>query len=341
MKANIAVVGCGRWGQNHVKTLLNLGALGCVVEPDPAGRKTASDILGNTNIPVLYSVEEVLANPDYNGITVATPVNTHFDMARKALAANKYALIEKPLCLKEGEGLELRNGDPDKRLMVGHLLLHSEAFAALSRKVKDLESNGLKVTEMHCVRKGTGTERPVEGVFASLAPHDLSIVFSLFPEHNLTHLQALSQLEHTVMAKLKLLSSDCRDRLTCTVYASWKCRTQERTTTLIFNDGTSLMWDQVANILHEFKFKTTDGRVSVSDESFVTVVERIPLLTSQMASFIRLIETGDVPKYGSVEEGRKIACVIDGVSVSLAHNKEVKNKRNMDYLWGSWPKGWV
>jgi UDP-2-acetamido-3-amino-2,3-dideoxy-glucuronate N-acetyltransferase len=71
----ICVVGAGRWGTNHIKTLHGLGVLAGIVENRPNRREELQELY--PEVSVYASVTDVpLA--EYDGFTVATPAETHF-----------------------------------------------------------------------------------------------------------------------------------------------------------------------------------------------------------------------------------------------------------------------
>ena len=68
----------------------------------------------------------MLADPGLDAVVVATPVPTHFELARRALDAGKHVLVEKPPAMKGHEMDELVGmaSARDLVLMPGHLLLY-------------------------------------------------------------------------------------------------------------------------------------------------------------------------------------------------------------------------
>jgi len=52
--------------------------------------------------------DSLIQDPDVDVIYIATPNSTHTDMMRKAIAAKKHILCEKPFCLKSEEGQEIK-----------------------------------------------------------------------------------------------------------------------------------------------------------------------------------------------------------------------------------------
>ena len=70
------------------------------------------------------SYDELLADPDLRAVVLATPVPTHFELARRAILAGKHVMVEKPMTWTAAEAHELRDlvSGSGRVLMVGHLL---------------------------------------------------------------------------------------------------------------------------------------------------------------------------------------------------------------------------
>src|SRR5205085_3548723 len=80
--------------------------------------------------------DEFLADETIDGVVIATPVPTHYELAKRALAAVKHTLVEKPPALRASEMEELVSLAAERSLvlMPGHLLLYHPGV----RKLKDL-----------------------------------------------------------------------------------------------------------------------------------------------------------------------------------------------------------
>ena len=118
----IAVVGSGYWGKNLVRNFHALGALAAVCEADPAARDRIVE-----SYPVATATDDfaaILAAPEIDAVAISTPAQTHGDLVRRALMADKDVYVEKPLCLAESEAADLVRlaGQRRRILMVGHLL---------------------------------------------------------------------------------------------------------------------------------------------------------------------------------------------------------------------------
>ena len=172
MNKNICVVGAGYWGKNHIRTLDRLNALKGIVEQDNTILKPFLNEYPDVNLHL--NIEDALNN-NYDGFTVATPANTHFEIAKAIINAGKPILIEKPMTLSVNEAEELvALADKNKiNAMVGHVLLFHPAV----KKIKSMIDNGEvgDLQYMYSNRLNLGKVRTEENVFWSLAPHDIAI----------------------------------------------------------------------------------------------------------------------------------------------------------------------
>ncbi|TFB13057.1 oxidoreductase [Candidatus Marinimicrobia bacterium MT.SAG.4] len=172
MNKKICVVGAGQWGKNHINTLSELGYLRGVVDSNKEELETILSQYKDVNIH--ESLDDAL-NQDYDGFTVATPAETHYDIAKTIIQKGKHLLVEKPLSLKLSEAKELVGLAKDAKvnLMVGHLLLFHPAI----RKIKEILDSGKigKLQYIYSNRLNLGTVRTEENILWSFAPHDISI----------------------------------------------------------------------------------------------------------------------------------------------------------------------
>ena len=167
----ICVIGGGAWGENHIRTLYEMGNLAAVVEPSDVRRTQLAE-----KYPAEYyvSVDEAIAKR-YDGYVVSAPAELHYEIGVKTLSAGLPTLIEKPMTLNSQDALSLveiaeKNETP---FMVAHILLFHPAI----RKIKELVDSG-KIGELYYLystRIKFGTVRKEENVFWSFAPHDIAV----------------------------------------------------------------------------------------------------------------------------------------------------------------------
>jgi UDP-2-acetamido-3-amino-2,3-dideoxy-glucuronate N-acetyltransferase len=172
----VAVAGAGYWGKNLVRNFANLGALGAVVD---SRADVAGPLAAQFNAPAL-SLEAALASADIDGIAIASPAETHADIALAAFAAGKHVYVEKPMALTVADAERMRDAATraHRVLMVGHLLQYHPAFVTLLARVKAGDLGTIRTAYSH--RLSLGKTRVEENVLWSFAPHDVSMLLAIF-----------------------------------------------------------------------------------------------------------------------------------------------------------------
>ena len=185
MEKKICVVGGGRWGKNHIRTLFQMGRLAGFVE---SNQKRLDELLTQYPVQGFTTLDEAIEQK-YAGYVLATPAETHYPLGKKILKKGLHLLIEKPMTLSAEHSEELVKiaEQTSASLMVGHLLLFHPAII----KIKELIDNG-KIGRLYYVysnRLNFGTVRTEENVFWSFAPHDISVLDYLIG-HNAVKIEA-------------------------------------------------------------------------------------------------------------------------------------------------------
>jgi predicted dehydrogenase len=170
-----AVVGCGYWGPNLARNLaeapdFNLEKL-CDLNADQLRGLARS----HPEVDAVRDFDAVLCDDAVQAVVIATPPQTHYPLAKRALLAGKHVLVEKPLATKLVDGREI--ADLAKAsglvLMPGHTFIYSPAVNI----VRDLIQTEV-VGDIHFVtssRMNLGKYQR-DGVVCDLAPHDISIL---------------------------------------------------------------------------------------------------------------------------------------------------------------------
>ena len=170
MQKKICVIGGGRWGENHIRTLHEMGALGAVVEPNENRLQELKEKYGMT---ALTSLEEALDN-SFDGYVVSSSAETHYEIGKRILEKGFPCLIEKPMTIDPDQAKELVEiaKEHNANFMVAHILLFHPAI----NKMKELIDSGKigDVYYMYSTRIKFGVVRTEENVFESFAPHDIA-----------------------------------------------------------------------------------------------------------------------------------------------------------------------
>lgn len=172
MDKKICVIGGGRWGQNHIRTLFQMGNLLGIVETN---QQRLDELLAQYPVKGFTELDAALQQ-GFDGYILATPAETHYPIGKKLLEQGLNVLIEKPMALSSEHSKELVDiaEETKARLMVGHVLLFHPAI----KKIKDVIDSG-KIGQLYYIystRLNLGTVRTEENVFWSFAPHDISIL---------------------------------------------------------------------------------------------------------------------------------------------------------------------
>lgn len=166
-------MGAGKWGKNLLRVLTEFAEIRAVVDPDP---RALEAVPAELRVP---SFDAVLGDPAIEGVVIATPAATHFELARLALLANKDVFVEKPLTLDPVEGAELVEIS-DRRgrvLMVGHVALYHPAILELKERLRRGELG--RPQYLYSNRLNSGRVRETENILWSFAPHDFAVLIHL------------------------------------------------------------------------------------------------------------------------------------------------------------------
>jgi len=175
----IGVAGLGHWGPNLARNFADLAEVTWLCDSAPE-RKDVAERYPQARFTGDFG--EMLDDPSLDAVVVATPVPTHFELARRALEAGKHVLVEKPPAMKglEMDELVALASARDLVLMPGHLLLYHPGV----RKLREMISAG-ELGDVLCVygnRQNLGIIRSNENALWSLGVHDLSVILHLLDE---------------------------------------------------------------------------------------------------------------------------------------------------------------
>ena len=173
----IALVGCGYWGKNLCRNFQALGALSTVVDATENGQATARSIAPNAIVTDNFN--DILIDDQIQGVALATPAETHADLAIQAMRAGKDVFVEKPMALSisDAEKMQKVANETDRILMVGHLLEYHPAVLKL-RELIDSGELG-EINYIYSNRLNFGKVRTEENALWSFAPHDVAVILRL------------------------------------------------------------------------------------------------------------------------------------------------------------------
>ncbi|MBO9707849.1 MAG: Gfo/Idh/MocA family oxidoreductase [Caulobacter sp.] len=316
--SRLAVIGCGAWGRNLIRTCAELGVLGAVADADPAA---ASEQAAAWNVPAL-PLADILADPTFPAVILATPAPTHIPLAHLALDHGKDVFVEKPLALTldEAEALAARLRGSDRIFMVGHLLRHHPAFETLLAMVRRGDIGRLH--HVTASRLNLGRVRTHEDAFLSLSPHDLSMVLALAGEQpERIHAVGRTAPGRSVAdeTRVDLLFPS---GLHAHVAASWLNPFKEQrlvvvgeTGALVFDD--TRPWPEKLSHRVQRVADAPDGPRAVGEDPRLVPLEPEAPLTREIRAFVACCAARKRP-VTDIEEGLGVQRVLEAVQKILA-----------------------
>lgn len=173
-KKSLAIIGIGRWGKNLLREFSKISSIRfCYHRGNPQTRAWLKQ--HRPDIAIAASYNQIITDPTIDAVVIATPIKTHFELARKALAAGKHVFIEKPMAqtVQQAEELIKLAQKAGVILFVGYLFLYHPVFA----KIKTILKKGrIRYAAFAWNKFGTFEE----ALGPNLLSHELSIVFALF-----------------------------------------------------------------------------------------------------------------------------------------------------------------
>jgi len=301
MNPRIAVLGCGYWGSNHIRTLKGLGALHAVADANRA----RAEGFASENECLALDPEALVARDDVDAIVMALPPQFHAETAIRAVEAGKDVLVEKPIALTvtDGERAVAAAKANARIFMVGHVLRFHPAFEKLMELIAAGELGGVKYIHSH--RLGLGKFHTENDALWDLAPHDLSMILAITGEppvevrgEGAALLDHLSDFAHVHMR----FPSGIRSHL----FASRLNPYRERRLTVVGTKAMAVMddvepWERkLAVYRHAVWQDSGQWAFTANDPTYVEVAAGMPL-TRELEHFIDCIRTREAPRTGGEE----------------------------------------
>lgn len=333
---NVGVIGYGYWGPNIVRNFF--AAADCTVKMVADGRPERLNLLAKTfpTIKGVRDAEDIIGNSEIDAVVIATPVYTHFALAKRALLQGKHVLIEKPMTSSVKEADELINLSAQKglTLMADHTFLYTGAVEKM-KQIIETEVIGSPLY-FDSSRINLGLFQPDINVLWDLAPHDISILTYLITEEpesiNATGISHTRNKIENIAYLTVNYHSDFIAHFTC----SWSSPVKVRQT-LIGGDKKMILYNDLEPSEKVRVYDTGYNHKTEEDKTRIMVDYRtgdvyIPKLSSREAlagvadDFIQSVIQKRSPLSNALL-GRSVVRILEASQESIKHNgKEVKIK---------------
>lgn len=246
----LGVIGYGYWGPNLVRNFATgqRTKVVAIAEQNPNRRQVAQ-----TAYPYIKIVEDakaVFADPDVDAVAIATPIFTHYELAKLALESGKHVLVEKPLTPSVAQAEELAAlADTQKRtLMCDHTFVYTGAV----RKIRDLVVTGElgRILYFDSVRINLGLFQPDFNVIWDLAPHDLTIMDYVISQTlglEARWVSAIGASHYGRHENLAYVTVGFDNELLASVHVNWVAPVKTRRT-IVAGDKKMVVWDDTSPV---------------------------------------------------------------------------------------------
>lgn len=133
---NLAVIGLGRWGKNLIGEFSKISnILICCSLGNLENKKWLE--LNYPKVKFTNKIEEIVNNRFVESVVIATPIDTHYNIAKMMLSAHKNVFLEKPMATKLAQAQDLQNKSLHfkKKLLIGHVYLYHEVFSEIEKLI--------------------------------------------------------------------------------------------------------------------------------------------------------------------------------------------------------------
>ncbi|MBU1136570.1 MAG: Gfo/Idh/MocA family oxidoreductase [Nanoarchaeota archaeon] len=325
-KLNVAIVGCGYWGPNLIRNFSQLPEANLSKICDLDKNKLEEIKKQYPTIETTDSYDELLNDNKINAIIIATPVFTHFELAKKALENDKHVFIEKPetLTSKEAEELLEISNQKNKIIMVDHIFEYSPAINKIKQILDNKELGNPNY--IHAEWLSLGRLQPEVNVIWDLAVHvfaALNYILGKKPISLSAHTKAYFREDIDEVAVITL---NFPDKIKAFVTVSWTEPEKTRKMTIV---GSKKML--VYNMLDKDQIKIHNKSVNINQNQItypegeitpIKIEDTEPLKTS-CSHFISCIKNNTVPRSDG-QDGLDIVRILEATDESIKNNgKEI------------------
>ncbi len=320
------LIGYGYWGPNLLRNLVGSKhfAVKAIAERDPERLSRAR--VDAPGAQTLEEAEVLLKLPGLSAIIIATPVATHFPLARQALLSGKHVLVEKPMCTSSAQceeliGLAKAQG---VTLMVDHTFL----FTGAVQKLRELHaSNALgKISYYDSLRVNLGLFQPDVNVLWDLAPHDFSIMDHVIGVEPI-HVEATGYCHvNPHLPDIAYVTIHCASGMIAHFNLSWMSPVKVRRIA-IGGDRQMAVWDDLdreekIRIYNSgIRFQPESERITIIPEYRIGDIysPRVPsreALVGMIEHFANVIKGHEAPIMGG-DKGLRVVRMLESAQASL------------------------
>jgi predicted dehydrogenase len=328
-----ALVGYGYWGPNLLRNFSkhpNCEMIAVVEKRSDVHSKIQAAF---PSVVCFEDFDILLNNCEVDAIVIATPVHSHYPIAKKALLAGKHVLIEKPMTSSAEEAEELISiaEQSNLTLMVDHTFLYTGAVIKMKELIENGEIGSPKYFDS--TRINLGLFQPDVNVLWDLAPHDISILTYLV-NYKPVSVNAVGVC-HTQngIENIAYLTINFEEDFIAHFNCSWTSPVKVRSTLiggedkmLVYNDLEPSEKIRVYNTSYTHQVLEEEKNRLLVDyrtgDVFIPKIDNTEALYGVASDFLQAIENGTEP-IASKELGLLVVQVLEAAQKSIKNNGSI------------------
>ncbi len=303
----VGVIGCGYWGPKLARNFNDLPDSDLMMVSDLREDRLQEIKKLYPSVITTRNYKDLILG-DLDAIVIATPVNTHYPLAKEALLSGKHVLIEKPITAHSEHAQDLIDLARQKNLvlMVGHTFEYNPAVEA----VRDIVQSGElgNIYYLNSTRANLGLLQPDINVMWDLAPHDISIIRFILGENPVKVSARGAVFVNKVrnLHEVAYINLHFPDGVMANLHLSWLDPVKQRTLTVV-GSRKMLVYDDIADDkvvvfdkgveVPPYSITETEFRASYRHgEEKVYSINWIEPLRAECDHFIKCIQTNSTPR---------------------------------------------
>ena len=327
----VGIIGLGYWGPNLVRNFLAHNKIETVYACDKR-KDRLKFIKSKFPSAKLTDNYDDLINGDLDIIAIATPVDTHHNLAEKALKSGKHIWVEKPFTSSSAQGENLIEIAESKNLKI--FVDHTFIYTGAVRKMKELVDNKElgKILHFDSVRINLGLFQRDINVIWDLAPHDLSIMNYVISEHKVSAVSAHGIANYNGKENIAHISVYFEDNCFAHFHVNWTSPVKIRKM-IVGGNKKMLVFDDMENFE---KIKVYDAGIEMKSaasihealvqyrigDMYSPKITQTEALTVGVDEFISAINENRLP-LTSGQDGLDVVRILEATDISIKNRGEL------------------
>ena len=330
----VGIIGYGYWGPNLVRNFSNLNNCTVAMVSDFREERLNAVRKFNPAINTTTNPDDIILSSEVDAVVIATPVFTHFALAKKALENGKHVLLEKPMSSTAAEAEELMTLATQKGLllMVDHTFLYTGAVRKMKDLIDDASIGALQYFDSS--RINLGLFQPDVNVLWDLAPHDISILLHVIPFKPVSvNATGISHTKNGI-ENMAYLTVNYNEDFIAHFNCSWSSPVKLRSLLIggdkkmmLFNDLEPTEKIRIYDTGYDYKSDEERKRILVdyrTGDVFIPKIEMKEALLGMADDFIQSIENKSQP-VSTAQLGLEVVKILEASQVSIKNKgQEVK-----------------